>query len=78
MKEIKNVEILPGAKEVGLFLSGSAASRNVLYTCEELELLEKPETLMFSVFDNHGEKESRDIEEGHGIFLSSFLSEDMT
>lgn len=75
MKEIKNVEILPGAKEVGLFLSGSAASRNVLYTCEELELLEKPETLMFSVFDNHGEKESRDIEEGHGIFLSSFLSE---
>ena len=36
-------------KTVGLFLSGSAAERNVLYTCTDLDQQEKTDRQRFSV-----------------------------
>ena len=65
--EIKSVTILQETDQAGLFISGSAAGRNVLYTCEELERQEKNKCCRFSVYDNHEDAESKDIEEGRGF-----------
>ena len=65
--EIKNVTVLPGETQVGLFISGSAADKNILYTCDDLEHQDKTERCLFSVYDNHEEAESKDIEEGYGF-----------
>ena len=45
--EIKSVTILQETDQAGLFISGSAAGRNVLYTCEELERQEKNSAAVF-------------------------------
>ena len=57
--EIKSVTILQETDQAGLFISGSAAGRNVLYTCEELKRQEKNKCCRFSVYDNHEDAESR-------------------
>ena len=74
MANIREIKMLPDTVEVGLFISGSAAKQNIVYSCEQLEAQEKPEIQVFSVYDNHEEKESRDIEEGRGIPLSRYLT----
>ena len=71
--KIKSVTILPETGQAGLFISGSTAGRNVLYTCEELEQQEKNESCRFSVYDNHEDAESKDIEEGRGFPLQRYL-----
>ena len=71
--EIKSVTILQETDQAGLFISGSAAGRNVLYTCEELERQEKNKCCRFSVYDNHEDAESKDIEEGRGFPLQNYL-----
>lgn len=71
--EIKNVMILPGEVQVGLFISGNAAGKNILYTCEDLEHQDKTERCLFSVYDNHEDAESKDIEEGYGFPLQRYL-----
>ena len=73
--EIKNVTVLPGETQVGLFISGSAAEKNILYTCDDLEHQDKTERCLFSVYDNHEEAESKDIEEGYGFPLQRYLDE---
>ena len=71
--EIKSVTILQETDQAGLFISGSAAGRNVLYTCEELKRREKNKCCRFSVYDNHEDAESKDIEEGRGFPLQNYL-----
>ena len=39
--KIKSIAIMSEEEQVGLFLSGSVAERNVLYTCADLEQQEK-------------------------------------
>lgn len=73
--EIKNVTVLPGEKQVGLFISGNAAGKNVLYICEDLEYQDKMERCLFSVYDNHEDDESKDIEEGYGFPLQRYLDQ---
>ncbi len=73
MTKIKNVSIFPKAEEVGVFISGSAAAQNILYTCDELKNQKKEYKQLFSVYDNHENQESRDIEEGRGFPLSDYL-----
>ena len=70
---IKSIKILSEEEQVGLFLSGSAAKRNLLYTCTDLEHQEKIQHQRFSVYDNHEDAESRDIEEGFGFPLQRYL-----
>ena len=70
---IKSIKILSEEEQVGLFLSGSAAERNVLYTCTDLDQQEKTDRQRFSVYDNHEDAESRDIEEGFGFPLQRYL-----
>ena len=70
---IKSIKILSEEEQVGLFLSGSAAERNVLYTCTDLDQQEKTDRQRFSVYDNHEDAESRDIEEGCGFPLQRYL-----
>ncbi len=70
---IRHITILPGEDQVGLFISGNAAGKNVLYTCTDLEKQEKTEHCLFSVYDNHEDAESRDIEEGYGFPLQRYL-----
>ena len=71
--EIKSVTILQETDQAGLFISGSAAGRNVLYTWEELKRQEKNKCCRFSVYDNHEDAESKDIEEGRGFPLQNYL-----
>lgn len=47
---IKSIKILSEEEQVGLFLSGSAAERNVLYTCTDLDQQEKRIRQRFSVY----------------------------
>lgn len=62
-----------GDRSQAYLISGSAAGRNVLYTCEELERQEKNKCCRFSVYDNHEDAESKDIEEGRGFPLQNYL-----
>lgn len=71
--KIKSIAIMSEEEQVGLFLSGSIAERNVLYTCADLEQQEKTQYQRFSVYDNHEDAESRDIEEGFGFPLQRYL-----
>ena len=71
--KIKSIAIMSEEEQVGLFLSGSVAERNVLYTCADLEQQEKTQYQRFSVYDNHEDAESRDIEEGFGFPLQRYL-----
>lgn len=73
--KIMDAHFMPDTSEVGLFISGSETKRNLLCTCEELAKLDNLEKKLFSVYDNHENKESRDIEEGCGILLEEFLGE---
>ena len=73
MGHIETLDILKEAVTVGLFISGSAADKNFLFTNEDLEALPKTEKQLFSVYDDHERKESRHIEEGTGIALSAVL-----
>ncbi len=75
MKQIKRLQVLGGDVSVGLFISGSAAVKNILFTNEDLEALPKTEKHLFSVYDDHEQKESRHIEEGTGIALSVLLKQ---
>lgn len=75
MEKIRKVTIRPETIDVGLFICGSEAKRNIFYTCAQLESQQKPQTQAFSVYDDHEEKESRDIEEGRGFPLSVYLTE---
>lgn len=71
--KIKSIAIMSEEEQVGLFLSGSIAERNVLYTCADLEQQEKTQYQRFSVYDNHEDAESLDIEEGFGFPLQRYL-----
>ncbi len=59
--------------EIALFVSGSLTKENKIYTKEQFETLDrsKLENWRFSVYDNHGERESRRLETGTGIPLWS-------
>ena len=70
--EIKSVTILQETDQAGLFISGSAAGRNVLYTCEELERQEKNKCCRFSVMIIM-KMRKQDIEEGRGFPLQNYL-----
>ncbi len=73
--KIEKVTVLPGREQTGLFISGSSAGKNILHTCEDLENQEKTDHCLFSVYDNHEDAESKDIEEGYGFPLKRYLDE---
>jgi len=73
MNRIKNIRVLSEKTDVGLFISGSAAAKNILFTGEALDVLPKREKQLFSVYDDHERKESRHIEEGTGVPMAAFL-----
>lgn len=72
IKSIKNTgEKLP----IALFISGSLTTRNRIYSLENFAALEGLEKKLYSVYDDHQEAESKDIEEGCGLPLAHFLDE---
>ena len=72
IKMIKNTgEKLP----IALFISGSMTARNRIYSQEDFTNLTGLEKKMFSVYDDHEEAESKDLEEGCGLPLARFLEE---
>lgn len=59
-----------------LFVSGSLTRRNRIYTDEDIrEMKGLFRSERFSVYDNHEEKTSKDIQEGRGIPLKVFMAE---
>ncbi len=75
MNQINRIRVLSEKTDVGLFISGSAASKNLLFTGDELDVLPKREKRLFSVYDDHEQKESRHIEEGTGVPMAAFLKQ---
>lgn len=75
MERMEKGGILRGEVSVGLFISGGAAERNILFTKEDLESFPKTEKQLFSVYDDHEQKESRHIEEGTGVALFDVLKQ---
>ncbi|MCC8029294.1 MAG: hypothetical protein LIO75_05820, partial [Lachnospiraceae bacterium] len=75
MNQINKIRVLAEKTDVGLFISGSAASKNLLFTGDELDVLPKREKQIFSVYDDHEQKESRHIEEGTGVPMADFLGQ---
>ncbi|MCC8080441.1 MAG: hypothetical protein LIO80_00230 [Lachnospiraceae bacterium] len=75
MNQIKKIRLLSEKTDVGLLVSGSAASKNLLFTGDELEALPGSVKQLFSVYDDHEQKESRHIEEGTGIPMSDLLEQ---
>lgn len=75
MKHIESIHLLPDKIDIGLFVSGSVAARNLLFTNRELEAQPKEQKQKFSVYDNHEDKESKDIEEGTGFPLAFYLEQ---
>ena len=72
IKTIKNTgEKLP----IALFISGSMTARNRIYSLDDFNSLKGLEKKKFSVYDDHEEAESKDIEEGCGLPLARFLDE---
>lgn len=74
MVKIKDLTILPERIPVGLFISGMAAKKNIIFTNEDLENQKKDQVQTFSVYDNHEDRESRAIEEGRGFPLADYLA----
>ena len=75
MVKIKDLKVLPGRVPVGLFVSGTATQRSIIFTNEDLLNQTKDQVQTFSVYDNHEDRESRDIEEGRGFPLDNYLKE---
>lgn len=75
MKHMKSIYLLPDKIDIGVFISGSVAERNLLFTSAELEEQPKVQKQIFSVYDNHENKESKDIEEGTGFPLAFYLEQ---
>ena len=72
IKSIKNTgEKLP----IALFISGSMTARNRIYSLDDFNSLKGLEKKKFSVYDDHEEAESKDIEEGCGLPLARLLNE---
>lgn len=59
-----------------LFASGSLAKQNRIYTEGDIQKMKDLfSSEIFSVYDNHEEKTSKDIQEGRGIPLKVFMEE---
>lgn len=69
--------------EIGLIVTGSCVKEDFIITSKEmLQIAEGKsdkfrlrESVLFSAYDNHGEKTSKSIREGKGIELNSILKE---
>lgn len=72
---IKNIKNTGEKRPIALFISGSMTTRNRIYSMDDFTGLKGLEKKMYSVYDDHEEAESKDIEEGCGLPLAHFLED---
>ncbi len=72
---IKKIRCVDEKLDIALFVSGTQTKRNKLYCQRDFELCQDMKKGLFSVYDEHERKDSKDIEEGYGLTLSQLFLE---
>lgn len=72
--KIKSIEIAEQAEKIGLFLCGSAAEKNVLFSVQQFLAFDGQGSARYSILDEHERSTSQGFEEGHGIFLNRLFA----
>lgn len=72
---IKKIRCLDEKLDIALFVSGAQTKINKLYSQQDFEQSTHMKKALFSVYDEHETKDSKDIEEGYGLTLSQLFSE---
>ena len=70
---IKNIKCTEKSTKIALFISGDLTEKNCFYDEHAFDDREDMEKILFSVYDEHERKNSKQMEEGCGFRLSAFL-----